>query len=80
MAKYYIIHPNGRSKLNASTDEEAVNAFNKHYALTSRWVGKNPVAKLIKQEDVLLGQVDLIPSGFAPEMSTPKLVLSNDPN
>jgi hypothetical protein len=75
MAKYYIIHPNGRSKLKATTDEEAVAAFNEHYALTARWACPKPVAKLVKQEDVVMGTVDLIPSGFAPAMDDPKLVL-----
>ena len=75
MAKYYIIHPNGRDKLNASTDEKAVKAFNTHYAMRARWTSANPVAKLIKQEEVLLGQVDLIKSGHAPSAADPKLVL-----
>lgn len=76
-AKYFIITPNGRSRLKAKTDGEAVREFNNHYALISRWVCKEPKATLVKQEDTILGTVDLQPSGFGPNIPTPRLELTD---
>lgn len=30
--RYYMIYPNGRMRLNAKTDNEAIDLFNKHWS------------------------------------------------
>lgn len=46
MSDYYIIHPNGREKLRATTDWEATVEFSEHWSSKADWLkGKKPLVR-----------------------------------
>jgi hypothetical protein len=50
--RYYIKHPNGRTKLPAETDEEAIAEFNSHWTASAHWSvnGKRVLIKETREE------------------------------
>ena len=54
--KFYIVHPNGRMRLGATSVAEAFVEFEKHWSQKALWNGrrKQPVARLIHVQEIEL--------------------------
>lgn len=56
--RYYIIHPNGRQRILADDDQEAMEKFLSHWSQKARWSMDNPSFQLLKEtKEVLLERV-----------------------
>lgn len=51
MNRYYIIHPNGRQKLNATDRVAARKEFDNHWTAKATWLqGKKPLVRRLIEE------------------------------